>query len=162
MLDQFEVLLVPVGGEQCEADDGRASVGAMADQPTSCLPDAFAFRAQGRGGDVVVAVDGDVHVVEGPCELVRCCVGPGEELVQDVGGGGDAAPSSVGGPFDPSAVRVVVRVRLAVAGERGVGMESVEPQRVVVQARLISERSRLGRLAHRRTEDSILSIMCTA
>jgi peptide subunit release factor 1 (eRF1) len=49
-------------------------------------------------------------------------------------------------------------VRLAVAGERGVRCLVMEAQRVVEQADLGSERHRLGRLAHERTGDSILSI----
>jgi hypothetical protein len=55
-----------------------------------------------------------------------------------------------------------VGIGLAVLRERDIRVEAVELQSVFVQALLISEQSGLGRLAHRRTEDSILSIMRTA
>ncbi|GIJ24527.1 hypothetical protein Vlu01_51510 [Micromonospora lutea] len=52
-----------------------------------------------------------------------------------------------------------VRIRLTVARQDTIGMLLVETQRVFVQSDSGSEQSRLGRHAHRRTEDSILSIM---
>jgi hypothetical protein len=54
---------------------------------------------------------------------------------------------------------VSVRIRLTVARQNTVRMLLVETQSVLEQSNLGSEQSRLGRHAHRRTEDSILSIM---
>jgi hypothetical protein len=48
---------------------------------------------------------------------------------------------------------------LAITRQRGVRIEAMEPQRVVVQAYLISGRSRPGLLTHRRARDSLLSVM---
>ena len=54
---------------------------------------------------------------------------------------------------------VLVRIRLTVATQNTVGMLLVETQSVFEQSDPGSEQSRLGRHAHRRTEDSILLIM---
>ncbi|GLW35208.1 hypothetical protein Areg01_81440 [Actinoplanes regularis] len=54
---------------------------------------------------------------------------------------------------------LIVRIRLTVARQSTVGMLLMETQSVFEQCDLGSEQSRLGRHAHRRTEDSILSIM---
>jgi hypothetical protein len=55
-------------------------------------------------------------------------------------------------------VSVLVRIRLTVARQRTVGVLLMETQSVFEQSDLGSEQSRLSRHAHRRTEDSILSI----
>jgi hypothetical protein len=55
-----------------------------------------------------------------------------------------------------------VGIGLAVLRERDIRVEAVKLQSVFVQALLASEQSGLGPLAHRRAEDSILSIMRTA
>ncbi|GIJ10459.1 hypothetical protein Van01_36730 [Micromonospora andamanensis] len=54
---------------------------------------------------------------------------------------------------------LIVRIRLTVARQSPIGMSLMETQSVVEQSDPGSEQSRLGRHAHRRTEDSILSIM---
>jgi hypothetical protein len=59
----------------------------------------------------------------------------------------------------PTVVEVVVRIRLAVTRKRRVRILLMQAQSVFEQGDLGSERSRLGRHAHRRTENSTLSIM---
>lgn len=54
---------------------------------------------------------------------------------------------------------ILVGIRLAITRQRGVRIEAMESQRVIVQAYLISGRSRPGLLTHRRAGDSILSVM---
>jgi hypothetical protein len=49
----------------------------------------------------------------------------------------------------------LVRVRLAVMGQDPVGILPMQAQRVFKQCGLCSERSKLGRLAHRPSTDSI-------
>jgi hypothetical protein len=56
-------------------------------------------------------------------------------------------------------VTLIVWIRLTIAGQSAVGMVLMETQSVFEQSYLGSEQSRLGRHTHRRTEDSILSIM---
>ncbi|MEV4141690.1 hypothetical protein AB0J72_57245 [Dactylosporangium sp. NPDC049742] len=97
-----------------------------------------------------------MDVVKRAGELARRCTGPGEVPVED-GGGIDAveSPILVGLGSRPVPVGSVVRIRCAVTGQDTIRMLPVQTQRVG------EERSGLGRLAHRRTEDSILAIMAT-
>ncbi|MEV0217718.1 hypothetical protein [Micromonospora sp. NPDC050695] len=59
----------------------------------------------------------------------------------------------------PAAVEFVVRIRLAITRQGRVRILLMQAQGVFEQGGLGSERSRLGRHAHQRTEGSILSIM---
>ncbi|GAB3088696.1 hypothetical protein [Micromonospora schwarzwaldensis] len=59
----------------------------------------------------------------------------------------------------PVAVASVVRTGLAITRQGRVRILLMQAQGVFEQGGLGSERSRLGRHAHRQTEDSILSIM---
>jgi hypothetical protein len=63
------------------------------------------------------------------------------------------------GTSGPLTVAFVVRMRLAVTRQGTVRNVLMQTQGVFEQGRLGSEQPRLGRHAHRRTEDSILSIM---
>ncbi|MFI1195342.1 hypothetical protein ACH4T9_19075 [Micromonospora sp. NPDC020750] len=59
----------------------------------------------------------------------------------------------------PVAVAFVVRIGLAITRQGRVRILLMQAQGVFEQGGLGSERSRLGRHVHRRTDDSILSIM---
>lgn len=64
--DQFDVLLRPVSGQERQSDRGRAPVGAVPDQPPRGAPNRFPVRPESGRGDVVIVVDRDGDVVEGP------------------------------------------------------------------------------------------------
>ena len=59
----------------------------------------------------------------------------------------------------PTSVLSLIRIRLTVTEKRRVGILAMHSQRMIEYRQLGSEQSRLGCHAHRRTEDSILSIM---
>jgi hypothetical protein len=86
--------------------------------------------------------------------------GLGEVPVEDGGDvGAIESPIFLGLGSRPPTVKFVVWIRLAVTRQDAVGILLMETKGVCEQSGLRSERSGLGRHAHRRTEDSILSIM---
>ncbi|GAA0943077.1 hypothetical protein GCM10009550_14790 [Actinocorallia libanotica] len=98
----------------------------MADEIAAGFLDAFEVGAQCGCGDVLVEVDGDVHVVEGPDQVMRRGVRAGEVRIQDCSGSGALAPAIIVWRAGPPTVGVADRVRLAVVGEGGFGMQAVE------------------------------------
>lgn len=107
---------------------------------------------------MLVVVDRDVDVVERVDERVRWCAGRAEVRIQDGSDFGTDQPLIFLNTGAAPAVELVIRVRLAVAWQRRMRSFPMQPQGVFEQADPGSERHRLGRHAHRRTEDSILSI----
>ena len=101
-------------------------------------------------------MDRDVDIAESLDELDRLSAGPAEMPVEN-----DSDIGSVEAPIlaTARAVTLLVRVRLAVGGQSAVGMVLVEAQSVLEERGLGSGQAGLGRHAHRRTEDSILTIM---
>ncbi|WP_344619165.1 hypothetical protein [Dactylosporangium salmoneum] len=87
-------------------------------------------------------------------------VGLGEVPVEDGGDiGAVESPILLGLGSRPPTVEFVVWIRLAVTRQDAVRILLMETKSVCEQRGLGSERSGLGRHAHRRTEDSILAIM---
>ncbi|GGP13771.1 hypothetical protein LDL08_21020 [Nonomuraea glycinis] len=117
-------------------------------------------RSERRGSDVLVVMDGDVDIMERIGERAWRGLRLGEVCVQDAGDV-RASESLIFRWVWPSPLTVesIVGVRLSITWQRGVWILLMQVHRVVEQADLGSERSRLGRRAHRRREDSILSIM---
>ncbi|MGC1214336.1 MAG: hypothetical protein WA890_24140 [Micromonospora sp.] len=87
-------------------------------------------------------------------------IGFGEVPVEDGGDiGAIESPIFLGLGSRPRTVELVIWIRLAVTQQNAVRILLMETKGVCEQSRLGSERSGLGRHAHRRTEDSILAIM---
>jgi hypothetical protein len=87
-------------------------------------------------------------------------IGLGEVPVEDGGDiGAIESPIFLRMGSRPPTVQLVVWIRLAVTRQNAVRILLMETNGVCEQSDLGSERSGLGRHAHRRTEDSILAIM---
>ncbi|WP_157408468.1 hypothetical protein [Actinoplanes sp. N902-109] len=82
-LDQRDVVPGAVGGQQRESDRGSVAVRAVPHQPPAGVPQTFPIRAQGRGNDVVVAMDRDMDVSKGVDKVVRLRVRPAEMPVEN-------------------------------------------------------------------------------
>ncbi|GAA2085204.1 hypothetical protein GCM10009780_25050 [Actinomadura alba] len=132
-------------------------------KPSPGLLHPLAVGPKGGRRYVFVVMNRDVHIMERPGQFARFGVGPGEMRIED-GGGVHTLATGVIRPPRPAIAPMVffVGIRLAITRQRRVGIQVMQPQSVVIQAHPGSERSMLGRLAHRRTEDSILLIMLTA
>ncbi|GIH19349.1 hypothetical protein Raf01_75210 [Rugosimonospora africana] len=129
-------------------------------QPPAGLPHSLPVGPQCRGGDVLVAVDRYVDVVERVGEFAWWRIGLGEVPVED-GGDVGALESPIFWRLGsrPPTVEFVIGIRLAVARQNAVRTLLMKAKSVCEQSVLGSEQSGLGRHAHRRTEDSILTIM---
>lgn len=103
----------------------------------------------------------DVSLAERVGEFTRWRISLAKVHVED-GGNVDAAEALIFPglrSLPPEAVELVVRIRLTITCQGQVRILLMQAQGVFEQCGLGSERSRLGRHAHRRMEDSILSIM---
>ncbi|MEV1155934.1 hypothetical protein AB0J27_11075 [Micromonospora chokoriensis] len=82
-MDQRDVVLGPISGQQRESNRGGIAVVAVPHQPPAGLPHALPIRAQRRGNDVVVAIDRDVGIAEGVDKFTRLRVRLAGVLVED-------------------------------------------------------------------------------
>lgn len=97
-MDERDIFLGPIGGQQREPHRGGIAIDAVPHQPPTGLPHALPIRAQRRGGDVVVALDRDVDLAEGVDEFTRRRAGPAEVFVEDDSGIGPVEASI---PYPP-------------------------------------------------------------
>ncbi len=97
-LDQRDVFLGPIGGQQREPDRGGIAIDAVPHQPPAGVPHALPIRAQRRGNDVVIALDRDVDLAKGVDELTRRRIRPAEVFVEDDSGIG---PMEAPIPYPP-------------------------------------------------------------
>src|SRR4051812_28949175 len=82
-LDERDVVLGPVSGQQRESDCGGIAVGAVPHQPPTGLPYSLPIRAQRRSNDVMVEMDRDADIAEGVDKLNRRRVRLTEMPVED-------------------------------------------------------------------------------
>ncbi|WP_176738447.1 hypothetical protein [Micromonospora pallida] len=97
-LDQRDVVLLPIGGEQRQPDSGRASISAVPHQPPPGLPHPLPVRTQRRCSDVLVVMDRDVDIMERANEFARRRIGLAEVHVEDGGHVGTLEPLIFPGP----------------------------------------------------------------
>ncbi|GGM61340.1 hypothetical protein GCM10011608_53030 [Micromonospora sonchi] len=133
----------------------------MLDKPATGRPDTLGVHTTGCSRDVFVGVDRNIKVMERPGKIAWNGRRLGEMRVQHSGDLSTAAALilRLSRTRLSTSMLSVIRIRLTVTGKRSVGILAVHPQRVIKQRQLGSEQSRLGCRAHRRTDDSILSIM---
>ncbi len=81
-LNQRDVALDRIGGQQRESDRGGVALGAVAYQPPAGLPHSLPIRAQRRGNDVVVVMDRNVDIAEGIDKVARLYAGVTEVPVE--------------------------------------------------------------------------------
>jgi hypothetical protein len=82
-LDQRNVALGRIGGQQRESDRGGIAIDAVPHQPSSGLPHSLPIRAQRRSNDVVVAMNRDVDIAERVDKFTRPRVRVTEVPVED-------------------------------------------------------------------------------
>ncbi|GAA4975062.1 hypothetical protein GCM10025331_81860 [Actinoplanes utahensis] len=82
-MDQRNVALGRIGGQQRESDRGGIAIGAVPHQPPAGLTHSLPICAQRSGNDVVVAMNRDVDIAEGADEFTRLRARAAEVLVED-------------------------------------------------------------------------------
>ncbi|GGN52057.1 hypothetical protein GCM10010109_92730 [Actinoplanes campanulatus] len=84
-MDQWDVALGRISGQQREPDRSGIAIGAVPHQPPAGLPHTLPIRAQRRSNNVVVAMDGKVDIAEGIGKFTRLRVRLAEVPVEDDG-----------------------------------------------------------------------------
>lgn len=132
----------------------------MSDQPPAGSESTVPVRPLSRGRDVFVVVIRDVDVVEGIAQLAWASRGSSEVHVQN------ARYVLAGRPLvfrylrpRPTTMQSILGIRFAIPRQWLIRCHPMQPKRVLEQGDLRSGQSCPGRLAHRRTADSILLVM---
>jgi hypothetical protein len=156
-LDELDVFFGPVCGQQSQPDECRAPVRTVPDQPAPGVLNLFRVASQRGCGDVLVVVNRNVDIMKCTCQFCWLRPGSREVDIQDGGCFNAVATAIFRGPAPP--VLLVVGIRLSVTRQRNLRVQTMQPQRVVIEAYRTSGRFKPGLLAHRRARDSILSVM---